>query len=121
MSKRKAVLVVDDSDSVRSVVAAALRAVGYRVHEASTSMEALSILASEDIAFAVSDLSLGGKISGAAVLEEAVRLHPGLQCVLMSGSIAPGEKLRTSFPVLSKPFPPKVLVDLLGSLKEEPE
>jgi len=118
MAKDKVALVVDDSESVRIVVACALRAVGYRVLEAESSDEAVSIMRSQPISFAISDLNLG-PVSGLTLLEQAAALHSEVQCVLMSGSIAPGQKVRTPFPTLSKPFSPKVLIALLERLTGE--
>jgi len=113
----KVALVVDDSEPVRTIVADTLRDAGMLVLEASTTEEALAIVASrEDLAIAISDLSLDGKVSGAAFLDQALRLRPSLKCVLMSGSMLPGQKVRTPFPIISKPFPPQALVELVERL-----
>jgi DNA-binding NtrC family response regulator len=113
----KVALVVDDSEPVRTVVADALRGAGMLVLEAATTDEALAIVASrEDLAIAISDLSLDGQVSGVTLLNQALRLRPSLKCVLMSGSMLPGQKMRTPFPIISKPFPPQALVELVERL-----
>jgi len=109
-------LVIDDSEPVRTAVANILRAAGHHVLEAATSENALAIVASEPISLAVCDLNLNERTSGAALLSQAVRLRPGLKCVLMSGSIPPEQKQRTLFPALSKPFAPGDLIDLVERL-----
>lgn len=113
----KIALVVDDSEPVRTVVAEALRDAGMVALEAATTDEALAIVASrEDLAIAISDLSLDGQVSGLAFLDQALRLRPSLKCVLMSGSMLPGQKVRTPIPVIAKPFPPQALVELVERL-----
>jgi CheY-like chemotaxis protein len=121
MNQSKAALVVDDSQPVRSLVASTLQSLGYRVLEAATGAEALAIAESENISLAVCDLYLDRETSGAAILEQTARLHPGLKCILMSGSVLPGRELRTPFPLLSKPFPLKELVDLVERLTGDPD
>jgi CheY-like chemotaxis protein len=113
----KIALVVDDAELVRTVVADALRDAGMLVLEAATTEEGLAIVAARgDLAIAISDLSLDGTTSGAAFLDQALRLHPNLKCVLMSGSMLPGQEARTPFPVISKPFPPRTLINLVERL-----
>jgi CheY-like chemotaxis protein len=121
LNRQKAALVVDDSQPVRSVVASTLQSIGYRVLEAATGAAALAIAESESISLAVCDLYLDRETSGAAILEQAARLRPGLKCILISGSALPGQQLRTPFPVLSKPFPLKALVDLVERLAGDPD
>lgn len=117
----KVALVLEDSEPVRAIVADALRAAGILVFEAATMQQALAIVASRtDLAIAISDLGLDGETSGAAFLEQALRLRPGLKCVLMSGSVLPGQRVRTPFTIVSKPFPPGTLVDLVERLLGEP-
>jgi DNA-binding NtrC family response regulator len=119
MGKERVALVVDDSESVRMVVACALRTIGYRVLEAASSDEAVAIMASQPISLAISDLNLE-PTNGVRLLEQAAALHSEVQCVLMSGSIFPDQKVRTPFPALSKPFSPKVLIELVERLTREP-
>jgi len=113
-------LVVDDSESVRNVVARILRTIGYRVLEAATSDEALSMMTSERISLAVSDLNLE-PTSGVALLEQAMRLNPQSKCILISGSLVPGQNARIPFPTLSKPFAPKALIALVEQVTREPD
>jgi DNA-binding NtrC family response regulator len=119
VNKPRVSLVIDDSAPVRSLVANSLRAAGYRVLEAASSDEALAIVAFENVSLAVSDLYLDDRMSGLALLDQAVRLRPGLKGILMSGSLVPRQKLHTHFAILSKPFAPKTLVDLAERLLSE--
>jgi len=121
MNKPRVSLVIDDFAPVRTAIADILRTVGYRVLEATTSVEALAIVASENVSLAICDLYLDERTSGATILDQAVRLRPGLKGVLMSGSMVPGQKLHAPFPVLSKPFAPQTLIDLAERLLSEPD
>ncbi|HEX7473581.1 MAG TPA: EAL domain-containing protein [Candidatus Limnocylindrales bacterium] len=82
-----AVLVVDDDDAVRSLVAVALRRAGLEVLEARSGEAALSIVHGENVGLVVLDLGMPA-MSGIDVVHE-LRSHPEtatLPIVLMTGS-----------------------------------
>jgi DNA-binding NtrC family response regulator len=116
----KAVLVIEDSRPLRAIMAKCLRDAGYTVVEAASCAEGLAGLEAGNISLVLSDLSLGGKSSGLALLQEMASIQPGLECVLMTGSIAAGQELPTSFPVLAKPFAPGALIELVERLAGKP-
>jgi CheY-like chemotaxis protein len=70
----KTVLVVEDEILVRMAVSESLRDAGYRVLEAATGEEAVSLLASfPDIAVLFTDIQMPGALNGAALTRLARR------------------------------------------------
>ncbi len=78
------ILVVDDDDMVRTVVADDLRARGYDVLEASDGADALTKLETTGCAAAVIDFLMPG-MNGAEVAKAARGLQPELSIVFISG------------------------------------
>lgn len=102
------VLVVDDEDSVRGVLAEMLIGEGHQVSIASNSEEALRILDSEQIDVVVTDLSMP-RTDGVTLAAEIKSRKPNTRVVLVSGY--GGEKAyeragrnRCIDAALSKPF-----------------
>jgi DNA-binding NtrC family response regulator len=116
---RARVLLVDDSDIVRPLIASILRDGGYIVSEAATCDHAHRILATEEIAAVLCDFSLAGGVNGADCLHGAVRLRPDLKCVLMSGLFTLGNAPELPFPVISKPFDAREILALLARLLDD--
>lgn len=97
------ILVVDDDDDLRSVIAELLELEGYRVLTACTGADALALLASNDVGLVLLDLGLPG-LDGREVLRRR-RIDPRLAAIpvlLLSGSVdeAPPEARHR----LRKPF-----------------
>jgi PAS domain S-box-containing protein len=82
----EAVLVVEDDDSLRSLVAQMLQSLGYEVHVASSGQDAIELLESP-IHFDVllTDVVLPGGMSGCDLGKEAARLDSNTPVVYMSG------------------------------------
>jgi len=106
---RRRVLVVDDEEGVRGVVARVLEKAGYDVVEAEDGQGALALLDVQGgFSAAVVDLTMPG-LRGDAVVH-AMRQHaPGMRVILMSGyreeeAIPEGEPRPDAF--LRKPFLP---------------
>lgn len=78
------ILVVDDDDMVRAVVADDLRARGYDVLEASDGIDALAKLEATGCAAAVIDFLMPG-LNGAEVAKAARGIQPDLPIVFISG------------------------------------
>ena len=121
---RGRILVVDDEEAVRSVVARSLQAEGYEVLRAREGREALREL--EEIGGAVdlviTDLVMPG-VGGVQLARELALRYPDLPLVWMSGH--PREK---EFPrempgkyqtFLMKPVPPDVLLDTVSRVLEQ--
>jgi len=106
------VLVVDDDDLVREMVAASLEEAGLSTLVASGGLEALALLESGEIVDAmVSDLSMPG-MNGVTTIQKARILRPGLPCFLLTGYM--GERAALSsenaFTLVHKPVSGRALV-----------
>jgi CheY-like chemotaxis protein len=112
-AKSGALLLVDDEDSVRSMVATNLRRSGYEVLEARTGEEGLAIATSEGdrLALLITDERLPG-ISGT---ELASRLSPHVKVLVISGAPPSVEHA----PVLLKPFTRADLLRQVAALVNE--
>jgi CheY-like chemotaxis protein len=95
------VVVADDDDSVRVLIARILRGSGYTVLEARSSDEALAL--GDDLELLVADLvmpSIGG-----VELADAMRARiPGLHVLFTSGYCRIGNSFGPDDPLLAKPF-----------------
>ena len=113
------VLVVEDSDSLRSLVADVLDLEGYRVLEAEDGVRAVRLLAEERVDAVLLDVRLDLE-DGVALARELRIDWPDLPIALMSGDSAGDEALGRAGGVtdvfLSKPFTPGKLTDVLERL-----
>ena len=115
------VLLVEDDEALRSVIALMLETLGQDVRVAASGHEALGLLRSEaaDAQVLLTDLVMPG-MSGLELRHEALRLRPGLQVILMSGyasEVANREGLTAATgPFLQKPFTSAILAQELASL-----
>ncbi len=80
------VLLVEDDDAVRSVARRILVGSGYRVREARTPAEAISMAGDEPgpIDLVLTDVALPG-VSGATLVQRIRELHPEARVLFMSG------------------------------------
>ena len=79
-----AILVIDDEEYVRNVLAAILRELGYNITVAASAEEALPLVRQQDFAVVFTDLAMP-KIDGIAAASEIRALQPRTKIVLMSG------------------------------------
>lgn len=77
-------LVVDDEESVRRVVAELLEAEGYFTESAASAHEALDILRTQPFDLVLTDIKMNGR-DGLWLLEQVHRNHPDASVVLMTG------------------------------------
>jgi CheY-like chemotaxis protein len=117
------VLVVEDNDLVRGLVADVVRSAGCAVVTAVTADEALARLddAPTRIGVLLTDLQLPGTRSGFALAREARRRRPDLKILLIGadvGEMAPEDLRGVADDTLGKPFTVEqleaCLADLLG-------
>jgi CheY-like chemotaxis protein len=95
------VLVVDDDDEVRELVAETLRDCGYDVRQASSGEEALAVVgAIPSVRVVISDVRMPG-MSGLDLAERVQRDRPGTKVILISGYFHPQQ---VSQRFLMKPF-----------------
>lgn len=101
------VLVVEDRDSLRTMLRRTLAASGYSVADARTVSEARRILASARVSVVLTDLRLPGNTSGLDVLGSALESDPNLPVIVMTayGTIqdAVAAMKEGAFDFLSKP------------------
>ncbi|MEZ5287002.1 MAG: sigma-54 dependent transcriptional regulator [Vicinamibacterales bacterium] len=84
IDSRPNILLLDDEDSLRSVVAERLRDEGFDVVEARSGEDALTLLQGFAFDVVVSDLRLPG-IDGRAVIDAALERYPGIIAIVVTG------------------------------------
>jgi len=120
MTARKyRILVVDDEPSVLLTCRMILEQKGYEVVGASSSEMARRALEGEKLDLLLCDLSLEDKDSGFGVIEYALRLHPGLPSLLLTGYASKevndrAQRLGSS--VLLKPFDMQEFLGVIRAL-----
>ncbi|MBS0248145.1 MAG: PAS domain-containing protein [Proteobacteria bacterium] len=108
-NREKTVLLVEDDADVRTVVAAQLRHLGYRVQTAANGMEAIDLVASPArIDLVLTDIVLPGGLDGVSLIKEAMLSRPRIGVLCMSG-YEPSQKQRKwlgqqNIGFLEKPF-----------------
>ncbi len=118
------VLVVDDTEVVRTAVARDLRGVGYDVLSASNATEALLLSDQHKgpIHMLVADVVMPG-MNGRELARHLLRKRPHLKILFMTGydkdTIASEEPMGASDPVLYKPFSSLELFAALGKLLDK--
>ncbi|MCE5250228.1 response regulator [bacterium] len=115
MAENCSVLVVDDEDTVRRLIARLLEKMGHTVTEASGSDEALDIMNSRSFDILLTDHKMPGK-SGLDLLIETNRLYPDMVKIMFTGM--GGQDLyrelinrEAVFSVLEKPITGELLSD----------
>jgi signal transduction histidine kinase len=114
----RVVLVADDEDTIRKISRLTLERAGFEVLEAKDGREAVEVFEqhTDRIGLAVLDSLMPG-ISGSEVLQEIRAKRPGFPVVMSSGFLnAPEAGPERPTAMLPKPWEPKELVRLVGSL-----
>lgn len=120
----RCIMLVEDDDGIRNIVARMLRRVGYHVVVAATGEEALAMIEEEQTAvdLLLTDLVMPG-IKGTEVASKMEKLRPDARVVLMTGYAEPEvleEAERPNRAFLSKPFATEELLALIALLLAEP-
>jgi CheY-like chemotaxis protein len=79
------ILVVEDEESVRTVIGEQLQSLGYDVTQASNAEEALEQLRVRRFDLLLTDVVMPGRLNGKALSDEVGRLWPDTCIVFMSG------------------------------------
>ena len=95
------ILLVEDSDDVRTLMTLMLEGEGYAVDSADTAEEGLRLLDRQDYDLVVSDYALPGR-TGAWMLREATTRHLLSQGVIVTAHPSPRDT--DGFPVIYKPL-----------------
>ncbi len=110
---RRKVLVVDDDESVRSVLQILFDQEGFDPRTAETLPEARAAIASSMPDLLILDITLGA-YSGAEILAELAGRRDAPITVIVSGTIAVGElATRYRVPLVSKPFDVEQLMEVV--------
>lgn len=111
------VLVIDDDELILELAQDAL--VGFDVTAASSPVEAL--LLAEKIPFDIvcCDYAMPG-MDGVALLDRLARMLPSMKSLLLTGSDHSAAKAsRVAFAVVTKPFRPSELLEIVRALAED--
>jgi len=106
------VLIVEDEEGVRQVVAEALQEFGYRILLASDAHAAVSVLERDPVDLLLSDIVMPGGMSGLELADKARQLQRGLPVLLTTGFAEAIDRAMAREPnveLLRKPFRPREL------------
>lgn len=108
------VLVIDDEEAVRGLIAEVLGEAGYRVLQAADGPSGLNILGSTTrIDLLITDVGLPGGMNGRQVADAARVERPGLKVLFVTGyaenAVVGNGHLEPGMQIMTKPFPVAVL------------
>ncbi|WP_250528419.1 response regulator [Caballeronia sp. GAWG2-1] len=114
------VLLVDDEDGVRILIAEILRDAGYAVIEASNGVEGLEVLQSGvRIDVVITDIGMP-RMNGVEMIEQARKSHPDLKVLFITGyaqqQVSLGQQLNQNAQVLTKPFVMNALLERVAMI-----
>ena len=115
------VLVVEDEETLRTMIKRILEANGYKILLAAQGAEALTLIAEgRPIDLLLTDVVLPGEVQGDRVAERALQLRPGLPVLYMSGytrdaTIHAG-RVDECINYLEKPFTPDALATMVRTM-----
>ncbi|MBN1918694.1 MAG: response regulator [Verrucomicrobia bacterium] len=112
------VVIVDDEEVVRDVLAAILRENGIEVRTAESGRKGLDMLAETPTDFLITDF-LMPHMNGTELLKQAQCLSPQTKVILISGHVdfdgAIAKAAQGAYATLNKPFDFRTLMDLLSA------
>ncbi len=118
-NKAKSILVVDDTRSMRKMVAAVLQGAGYEVAEAGDGVEALEVAKSRSFDLVVTDHNMP-RMDGVTLVRELRQLpsYDAVALIVLSTEVDPALKQKgreagaTGW--MAKPFDPQRMLDIVG-------
>lgn len=112
---RLSVLVVDDDSLVLTSTCLLLEDLGHRVIAATSGVQALEMLAGDQVIdLVITDMAMP-QMSGAQLADAIRRLKPHMPIILASGYAERLESFEAGLPRLSKPFTQLNLVEIIAS------
>jgi len=105
-----AILVVDDDDAVRELIATALIEADFDVTTAATGWDAVALVEEKRFDLIIADIRLPGDLDGLEMARHARRRHPELKFLFISGKNRPVICDPRLDDFISKPFLPSLLV-----------
>lgn len=121
-SNTDTVLIVEQEVLVRNAIAEYLRHCGYRVLEAMSAQEAVTVMENKDVQIDIlfSAVEMSGGMDGFGLSQWARRNRPGIHVILagniVSAAASAGELCQEG-PHLKKPYEPQAVVDWIKKLK----
>lgn len=120
------ILVVDDEETIRSMIQKYLQGMGYEVHEADSFQAAIEMIQANEYDIMVTDKNMphpdGTEESGMSLMEYAAKHHPHIEILLMTGfpTIETAvESIRMgAFDYLTKPFSMAALKEKIERILE---
>lgn len=116
------ILLVDDEDGVRLVVARVLKSKGYHVTECANAEQALEILANKsDYSLLITDMIMPG-MDGETLITKAKEAYPKLNTLLMSGyseDMAKHSMENNNLSFIAKPFELNQLIEKVNEILEQ--
>ena len=119
------ILVIEDSDPIRSFLRDTLEFAGHTVIEARNGHEGLALLPHRTVDLVITDIVMP-EMEGFEVLREVRRTDPGMKIIAISGAGPDGgtnylqtAKLMGAGKVLTKPFSVDVLLAAVNDLLPE--
>jgi two-component system, chemotaxis family, chemotaxis protein CheY len=121
----KSILVVDDTRSMRKMVAAVLAAAGYRVEEAGDGLEALALAREHVFDLVVTDQNMP-RMDGVSLIRElrSLAAYDPVALLVLSTEVNPELKQQgrdagaTGW--MAKPFDPQQMLEIVRAFIEEP-
>src|SRR5215212_6184831 len=117
MNTQPLILVAEDEDLMRAIVASLLEESGYRVAGVASAEEALEVFAAEDVAVTLTDIRMSG-MDGLALLDQVKDIDPEALVVVMTAfssvDSAVAAVRKGAYDYITKPF---VNEDLLQTVK----
>jgi two-component system, NtrC family, sensor kinase len=116
------ILVVEDNADLAEVSGALLRGLGYTVTVAASGQEALDRLAAGDaVDLLFSDVVMPGGMNGVELARLIRERYPALPVLLTTGCGTGAQQVTDGgFPLLAKPYRPKVLATTIDHLLQTP-
>lgn len=115
------ILIVEDDESLRSILCELMTGQGYRVSEAESAKKAISLLENDIFDLVLTDQSLGDT-SGLDVLTTCKRLHPETEVIVMTAFAAVQTAVKAmqegAWDYITKPFKNEELLLKVGKALE---
>jgi CheY-like chemotaxis protein len=110
------VLIVEDDDLVRDLIARELEEAGYVVVEAVTAEDGLKVLEHQPVNALFTDIRLPGALDGWQLAERARKLDPVLPVIYATGYSEETPRVVTGGVFLRKPYVPSTVMAALDRL-----
>lgn len=114
----RTILVVEDEEMVRDLIASELAEAGFVVIEASTAEEGRELLDQRPVAALFTDIRLPGAMDGWQLAEAARAMNPRLPVIYATGYSPETPRIVPGGVFLRKPYLPSKVIEALEKLLE---